>query len=259
MCCQMRTAIALLKPRYHFSYAGVLLGALLFAKADAAVGAHLAALYISFNVLLYGGIYTLNDLADRAADAVHPEKRTRPIAAGRVTGKMAAFIGVSLVGSGLVTGAWLFPVPIVLAYLAVLAVNAAYSCGGRDLPCLDIALNSAPHAVRFLMGALLTDRLPPRGHVLAWFCLAAGIACVRRLVEKHASGEPSRPVLRFYSPRGLSRAADLGLGIILTLWLLDGGTSPGFYVIVTTAYLLLVVSARRSAHGQLGLEWLWLR
>lgn len=256
---RMRTGLALLKLRYHLSFAGVALGALLFApEPDLTLALRLAALYVSFNVLLYGGIYTFNDIADRAADAVHQDKRSRPIASGRLSVTAATLISGFLMTAGVISGALLFPGPIVLIYAAVLAVNAAYSCGGRDLPCLDVALNSAPHALRFLMGALLTGRPPSRGHLIAYFCLAAGIACVRRIIEIDSS-QDGRPVLRFYSSRGLACAADLGLGVILLLWLVNGAASTGFYTIVTMAYFLFVICARRLPQGQIGLSWLWLR
>ena len=238
------------------------LGAVLFARDPGLpLVLRLAALYVSFNVLLYGGIYTFNDIADRVADAAHQEKRRRPIASGRLSVRTASLICASLMTAGVVSGALLFPGPIVVIYAAVLALNAAYSCGGRDLPWLDVALNSAPHTLRFLMGVLLTDRLPPLGHLVAYFCLAAGIACVRRIIELESAGE-GRPVLSSYSARGLSRAADLGLGIVLLLWLFNGSASTGFYTIVTTAYLLFVIGARgarRLPQGQVGLSWLWLR
>ena len=81
----MRDLLALIKPRYHASFVTVAVGALLFAEPPtAALASRLAALYLSFTVLFYGGIYTLNDLADRVEDARHPVKRLRPIASGRL-------------------------------------------------------------------------------------------------------------------------------------------------------------------------------
>ncbi len=58
--------------------------------------------------LLAGAVYTLNDLVDADADRVHPVKRFRPIASGRVPVPVARVMVVVLVaaalGSALVCG-----------------------------------------------------------------------------------------------------------------------------------------------------------
>ena len=64
---------------------------LLFARAvfvpGAALRAALAALAFCF---ISSGVYVLNDWADRERDRLHPEKRHRPIAAGLISGTVAA-------------------------------------------------------------------------------------------------------------------------------------------------------------------------
>jgi 4-hydroxybenzoate polyprenyltransferase len=256
----MRIAVSLLKPRYHLSFAAVVAAALLFGPPpDEALAVRLAALYLSFNVLFYSGIYILNDVADAGVDAAHPRKRNRPIAAGRFPVRHAVIAATALIGAGLLTAVVFFPAALVAAYMAALALNAVYSYGGRNLPYVDIALNSAPHALRFLMGVLIVGRTPPAGHVVAWFCLAAGIACVRRIVELESGGAANRPSLSHYSSRGLSIAADLGVVLLIGLCALDRFRSPGFYAVAITAYMIFVLFARRSAAGQQRLAWLWLR
>ena len=256
----MRLALSLSKPRYHLSFAAVIVAAFLFAsRLDEHVALRLAGLFASFNVLFYSGIYILNDVADVRVDAAHPGKRSRPIPSGQISIRKAILVATLLVAGGLLTAALLFPPAVVMAYISTLALNLAYSTGGRNIPYLDIALNSAPHALRFLMGALLVGRVPPAGHLLSWFCLAAGIACIRRLVELETDGTRSRPVLRHYSQPGLSRVADAGILLVLGFFLLDRLQSPGFYAIALTSYVLFVLSARRLATGRNGLVWLWLR
>jgi decaprenyl-phosphate phosphoribosyltransferase len=253
-------AMSLLKPRYHLSYAAVVAAALLFGPTlDSGLAVRLAAVYVSFTLLFYSGIYIFNDIADAGADAAHPRKRERPIPSGRVSVRAALIAATSLIAAGLLTATMFLPRPVVGAYAIALALNAAYSGGGRNLPYVDIALNSAPHAIRFLIGVLLVGRTPPMGHLLAWFWLAVGVACVRRLVELQAGGAGCRPSLRHYSRRGLARAADFGIVMLLALCLLDRLQSPGFYLLAITAYLLLVLAARRIAIVQNRLAWLWLR
>lgn len=254
----MRTTLALFKFRYHLSFAAVVAGAALFGAAAESLPTKLAALYVSFNLLLYGGIYTLNDLADRAGDVSHPGKRFRPVASGRVTPQAALAIALLLVIAGLSAAAVMFPASIWVMHAGALGINLAYSFGGRNIAYLDIVLNSAPHPLRFLMGVLLVDRTPPVGHLLAWFCLAAGVACVRRIVEKETAGADARPTLRFYSIDRLRSATDAGLAVILVLALVDRLRSPGFYLVVMTAYGLLVLAGRRAGPVRAGLARLWL-
>lgn len=92
-----------------------------------------------------------------------------------------------------------------------------------------------------------------------WFCVAAGVACVRRIVELEAGGAAQRPALTYYSVRGLSRFADCGITFIIALCVLDRFQSPGFYLVSSTAYLLFVLFARRIGALQSSLAWLWLR
>lgn len=256
----MRVALSLLKPRYHLSFAAVVAAALLFGPSlDGVFAARLAALYVSFTLLFYSGIYIFNDVADARADAAHPRKRERAIASGRISVRAAVIAATLLITAGVLSATVLLPPAVLGGYAIALALNAAYSTGGRNLPYLDIILNSAPHAIRFLMGVLLVGRTPPLGHLLAWFCLAAGVACVRRLIELEAGGARYRPSLTHYSARGLSLAADFGIVMLLALCVLDGLRSPGFYLLAITAYLLLVLAARRIAVVHSHLAWLWLR
>ena len=109
----MRTLVALVKPRYHASFVTVVVGALLFAdRVDGVLALRLALLYVSFNLLLYGGIYTFNDIADRAADARHPAKRLRPIASGELGVLPAALLGSALCLAGALLAALAFPPPV---------------------------------------------------------------------------------------------------------------------------------------------------
>jgi 4-hydroxybenzoate polyprenyltransferase len=82
---RIRPYLELIKFRYHISYLTVLFAALLFAGSiNISLLRSLIALYLSFNVLFYGGIYSLNDLRDLKSDREHPRKKTRPLASGRV-------------------------------------------------------------------------------------------------------------------------------------------------------------------------------
>ena len=73
------------------------------------------------------GLCTLNDLADRESDARHPHKRARPIASGRISVRAGWTWVLVLLTAGFTTGALLFGGPILSCYVAVVAINLAYS------------------------------------------------------------------------------------------------------------------------------------
>jgi 4-hydroxybenzoate polyprenyltransferase len=87
--------VRLIKFRYHLSYATSSLGPSSIQAGFAGSAGSLALLHLLFNVLLYGGIYTLNDVADLESDRLHPSKRRRPIASGAISEEAA----VSFCGS----------------------------------------------------------------------------------------------------------------------------------------------------------------
>src|SRR5215211_9017420 len=57
---------------------------------------HALAAFLAF-CLVSSGVYAINDVMDRDADRVHPVKRERPVAAGAISPKSAAFGGLVLI------------------------------------------------------------------------------------------------------------------------------------------------------------------
>ena len=92
------------------------------------------------NVLLYGGLYSLNAITDAEADSRHPLKRTRPVASGEISRKAAGVFAAGLIVAGFVTGWVWLGLEVMPVYLLLLALNVSYSlcfrnlfCAGRDL------------------------------------------------------------------------------------------------------------------------------
>jgi 4-hydroxybenzoate polyprenyltransferase len=228
--------LTLIKFRYHVTFVSVLCGALLFApRIERALALKLVLLYVCFNVLLYGGIYTFNDIADRTADARHPGKRHRPVACGAVSVQAAGLFALLLVAAGLALGSVLFDGTVVACFVAVLGFNAFYSLVGRNLRYVDLVFNSITHPTRFLMGALLVERVPPLTHLVALLMLAIALSCLRRDVERSAPGGHARETNARYAPRELGCLAAGSLSALAMLGLIAGSDAPEFYAIVFTA------------------------
>src|SRR3990167_5111556 len=103
----LKDYLALVKFKYHASFLAIVVIALFFGGFSAELVQKLILLYLSFNLLLYTGLYMLNDVADLKQDRQHPLKRNRPIASGRMSLRTALPLSVMLIAAGLFTG-WLF-------------------------------------------------------------------------------------------------------------------------------------------------------
>src|SRR6185436_13708502 len=100
-----RDYVALLRFHYHSSFVGVLLGALIVTRHwSGPLVLRIFLLYVSLNVLLYGGLYSFNAITDAEADSRSVFKRYRPLASGAVSRTAAGTFAACLVAAGFVTG-----------------------------------------------------------------------------------------------------------------------------------------------------------
>lgn len=105
---------------------------------------------------LSSGIYLLNDAADVEADRLHPLKRTRPIAAGRIGVGTAVGIALVLLLGSIALGALLaLPFGLVAAGYAVLMV--AYTFSLKHLVLIDVFVIAGGFVLRAAAGAAVIN------------------------------------------------------------------------------------------------------
>ena len=107
--------------------------------------------------LASSAVYLFNDLRDRPLDRLHPVKRLRPIAAGRLAPATAwvalTTFALASMGLALFSGG-----PRGLAFLgAYLALNAAYSLRLKAVAYVDVACIAAGFLLRVFAGAVAVD------------------------------------------------------------------------------------------------------
>jgi 4-hydroxybenzoate polyprenyltransferase len=210
-------------------------------------------------VLLYGGIYTVNAIADLKSDKNHPLKRSRPLPAREISTKSAVGFSLALIAGGLLTGFLLFNIFVFYIYLAFLVVNAFYSLVAKDIAYFEIFVNAATHPLRFIMGVFLVHGEVPQALLLAIFSLAFGLVTVRRCIEKDVKGWEARKVLRVYSNRILLNLR-LGAFCAILLILIVDTTSPRvIYWSMLTVYFVLVFGVEFWAPIRRVFVLLWTR
>ena len=161
--------------------------------------------------LLAGAVYTLNDLVDADADRVHPVKRFRPIASGRVPVPLARGMVVVLVtgslGAALVAGIHYGRFPFFVVTLAYFLQNVAYSFRLKKVAYVDVGFISLGFVLRVLAGGYATHT-PVSGYMIACTALLALFQGFgkRRHELAGANAAKQRAALEAYSPRSLTVA-----------------------------------------------------
>jgi 4-hydroxybenzoate polyprenyltransferase len=106
--------------------------------------------------LISSSVYIFNDLADVEADRQHPEKKNRPIAAGKLPVSVAWIAGIGLVILTLGLAFLLTP-----GFEAVLVIyfllNMAYSKWLKHIPIIDVLVIAAGFVLRVHAGVTLIE------------------------------------------------------------------------------------------------------
>lgn len=147
--------------------------------------------------------YLLNDLADRAADRRHPEKRFRPIASGKYPGflvlaqatvlLLAAFGIAGFVGGQARAE---FTRGLEIYFL----VSLVYTLWGRQVAAIDVCLLSAFYTWRLYLGAVIAGvSVSPTVWVFSalWFLSLALLKRASEIKTLGAAVVEFRPAYRF--------------------------------------------------------------
>lgn len=122
--------------------------------------------FASFCVLS-SAVYVLNDLVDLERDRVHPDKRTRPLASGRLSRGAGIAYGLVLLVGG---GALALPPGREFALTAALflLLNLAYSFLLKDVVVLDVMAIALSFEVRAIAGVEALKPLDPGIEISPW-------------------------------------------------------------------------------------------
>ncbi len=219
--------LRILRP-VHWVKNGFVFAALVFSKQLAgpfdavlwAVGQAVGA-FLCFS-LASSAVYILNDIMDRRTDSVHPERRHRPIAAGRVTVSTASAVAagcvlLALVGSLLLSGAL---AAIVLAYVLLMVF---YSLGLKHVMILDCVMIAAGFCLRAVAGAVVIDVFISPWLVICTFALTLFLAFSKRrgeIAQLQANSEAFRKTLGAYTPELLAHMLDVSSVLAVVCFLM---------------------------------------
>jgi len=161
--------------------------------------------------LVCGADYLVNDVRDRASDQLHPRKRLRPIAAGRLSVRTALIAAAVLIAVGVAAGFALTPRVgfIVLGYIGLML---AYSYYLKHLVLLDLMIIAAGFVLRAMAGAFVIG-VPISPWLYAVTALGALFLAINKrraeIVLLKEDANQHRPILEEYTPALLDQMASI--------------------------------------------------
>jgi len=198
--------IALMRPKQWIKNVVVLAGVVFAGRLDDPpfVLAALAA-FVVF-CALSSAIYVFNDVIDVEKDRLHPEKKTRPVAAGRVSRGAALGLAALLLAVGL-AAAWQLGPRFSATAVTFVGVNVSYSLWFKQRVIIDVMAISVSFMLRAIAGVEVLRDADPTIGLSAWlllctFFLALVMGFGKRrselvLLQEHAAGH--RSALEHYS------------------------------------------------------------
>lgn len=179
-------------------YAAIAFGGRMFER-----GAFHAATSVFFAFcLVASGVYFINDIFDAEKDRLHPVKKNRPIAAGRIPVFAASASAAALFAAGLFL-AWRVNARCFWLLMSYIIVNLAYTVRLKHVVILDVMTVAFGFVVRAVIGAAATETEMTEWFILCVMFLSLFLALGKRRNElvrfAGNAGSEGRRVLRYYS------------------------------------------------------------
>lgn len=166
--------------------------------------------------------YIINDIIDRKKDRKNPEKKNRPIAAGKLSTLAASILALFLAIISL-SLAFLLSFEFFLILLIFFLLTQSYSIFLKEEAIIDVILISINFVLRAVSGALLIDVEISRWLIVGTFALALFLAISKRYSELKMLGENAskhRKVYRFYTQEMLKAMLIITTGILFISYIM---------------------------------------
>lgn len=243
----IRAYIQLIRPEQWiknlFIIAPVFFGGKLFSWKLLTEASIMAVAFCSLSSL----IYILNDIKDVESDRIHPKKKNRPIASGKISVKKAQALSIlvaviSLLLGYLATAGWIL---IFYLMLQLLYINLL-----KKIALLDIVGIATGFVLRVLAGGVATNVMVSEWLILLTFLLALFIALGKRYDDAlmmERVGLKTRRSVEGYNTVFLQNGMVLMSGIIITTYLMYITSSEiqkrfqSSYLIISVVFVILGV------------------
>jgi 4-hydroxybenzoate polyprenyltransferase len=152
--------------------------------------------------LLTGAVYIINDMRDLKEDRLHPIKRNRPLASGKLSLTLGGFFAMTLLIVSLL-GGWVVSLPFFKVLGAYLLLQIVYTFSLKHQVILDIFSIAAGFVLRVVAGGLAIGVQLSPWLFICTSLLSLFLAMAKRrheLVILKEGAIEHRQILKEYSP-----------------------------------------------------------
>ena len=131
--------------------------------------------------------YVINEILDAPFDRLHPYKRLRPAASGRICIPIAYVQWVIMMVVGLSIGAWISR-PFAITAAGLWVMGCVYNIPplrSKDVPYLDVLVESINNPLRMLLGWYMVTSIivPPASLLCCYWMLGSYFMALKRVAE----------------------------------------------------------------------------
>jgi len=151
--------------------------------------------------LVSSSVYILNDIRDLENDKLHPVKRHRALASGKVSMTVALIIMCCCAAGGLLSG-WYCGSNFLFILGIYLLLNVGYSFGLKNISILDVMILSTGFVLRVKGGGVIAQVGISQWLIIMAFLLSLFLALAKRrddILLKSMSGNNTRQSISGYN------------------------------------------------------------
>ncbi len=171
-------------------------------------------------------IYIINDIKDIEKDKLHPRKKERPLASGKIKKKTAIIIAIIMVILAITINSVImksiFNIPLIFL-IAYIIINIFYSCGFKNIAIVDIVLLATGFVLRIYYGASIIGIEVSNWLFLTIMSASLFLGLGKRKKEL-INNKESRKVLKEYNEAFLDKFQYLCLTLTIvfySLWTIE--------------------------------------
>ncbi len=193
--------------------------------------------------LISSANYIINDIVDRKKDQIHPEKKHRPIASGKITIPLALIIaGILLIISLAIPIINDFDHMFTLSIISLFLLTNMYSFWLKNEVFIDIIMISANFVIRAVSGVFIIKSPVSSWIILCPFFLALFLATAKRhadiilLKEKQTN---HKEVLKHYTKEITTSLMIITITLLIisySLYIFSTGNNFMFYTLPFVLY-----------------------